>query len=83
MTQSEQEPNELQAALRVVRGSPTPEELAAVIAVLQSVHSEERALGLRVAREPRSTWGRNAALMRSEMTVGSGQWGAKFKAGLS
>jgi hypothetical protein len=82
MTQSTDNPNDLQAAMRVVRGSPTPEELAAVVAVLQSVHSEELALGRRVAKEPRSTWGRGAALMRSELTVASGQWGARFRAGL-
>ena len=82
MTQPAENPVELQAAMRVVRGNPTPEEIAVVVAVLQSVHNEELALGRRVAIQPKSTWGRNAGLMRSEMIAGFGQWGASFRAGL-
>ncbi len=37
--------HEFQQALKVVRGAPTPEELATVIAVLEAAHAEEASAG--------------------------------------
>lgn len=74
--------DELQQALRVVRGNPTDEELAVVIALLQQSHSEEAALGTRVTEQPKSTWGRNPTLLRQTVISGFGQWTASSRPGL-
>ena len=73
----------LQDALRVVRGAPTPEELATVIAVLAAVHAEEDASATGVERKLTSTWSRNAAVMRPAIVPGAGQWRGAFRSGLN
>jgi hypothetical protein len=55
--------------LRVVRGEPTPEELAALIAVL-SVRG-----GAEPAPEPRvSPWGRPGSGVRGALSTSPGAW---------
>ena len=73
---------ELQAALRVVRGNPTPEELAAVVAILEQMRVEEQSHGVRVAKTAHSTWARNASSLRGEIAPGPMQWQAAFRRGL-
>ncbi|MEN9752685.1 MAG: hypothetical protein RL670_376 [Actinomycetota bacterium] len=73
---------DLQQALRVVAGNPSPEELAAVIAVLTQAHAEELSHGVRVAAEPKSSWSRNDSILRSQLTPGYLQWQAAFRRGL-
>ena len=73
---------ELQQALRVVAGNPTPEELAAVIAVLTQAHAEELSHGVRVVSEPASSWSRNAGMLRSQLTAGYLQWQNAYRRGL-
>ncbi len=82
MSDSQLPEDELQAAMRVVRGTPTPEELAVVIALLQAAHSEELSLGHRVVAQPKSTWARNDRVLRSTLTPGFGQWAASYRPGL-
>jgi hypothetical protein len=75
--------SEFQEALRVVRGNPTPEELAAVIAIVEAASAEERATSGGAAHKPRSTWNRNHVQLRGGITPGFGQWNASFRDGLN
>ena len=75
--------HEFQEALKVVRGNPTPEELAAVIAIVEAAAAEERAAAGGIARKPRSTWNRNHVQLRGGITPGFGQWNASFRDGLN
>ena len=55
--------------LRVVKGDPTPEELAALVAVLASRGGSEP------APEPvRSPWGRPGVGLRRSIPIGPGAW---------
>ena len=63
---------ELGAAVRVVSGDPTPEELAAVIAVLQRQADEAAAAGRAQAEtSPRDGWTRSARGMREPLQQGA------------
>ena len=73
----------LQDALQVVRGAPTPEELATVIAVLAAVHAEEEASATGFERKLKSTWSRNAAVLRPQIVPGPGQWRGAYRSGLN
>ena len=60
------------ADVRVVGGDPTPEELAAVIAVLQRQADEAAAAGrARAESTPRDGWTRSARGMREPLHRGS------------
>ena len=74
--------SEFQDSLRVVRGNPTPEELAAVIAIVEAAAAEEKTAGGSV-RRPRSTWNRNIMQLRGGIAPGFGQWNATFRDGLN
>ncbi|NBU30296.1 MAG: acyl-CoA carboxylase subunit epsilon [Actinobacteria bacterium] len=58
------------AHVRVLRGKPTAEQLAAVVAALRVVLTQAERNQLEA--EPRSMWGR--AQMRSALPHGSGLW---------
>jgi hypothetical protein len=73
----------LQDALRVVRGAPTPEELATVIAVLAAVNAEETSAATGFERKLKSSWSRNSAVMRPPIVPGAGQWRGAFRSGLN
>ena len=65
-------------SVEVVAGSPTPEELVAVIAVLQEASKQQAS-----ARSPqRSTWAKNEQILRTGIVAGNGQWGSAYKQGL-
>lgn len=60
------------ADVRVVRGGPTPEELAAVIAVLQRQADEAAAAGrAQTVASPRAGWTASARGMRQPLDRGS------------
>ena len=75
--------DDIQDNLKVIRGNPSPEQLAALIAIIESAVAEERAAGKKQLREPRSTWNRNVANLRGGIVAGAGQWSAAFRDGLS
>ncbi|MDA2813814.1 acyl-CoA carboxylase subunit epsilon [Nocardiopsis sp. RSe5-2] len=69
--------------LSVVRGDPSPEELAALVAVLTA-----RARAARAAREaeesarrPRSAWRDRSRLLRRPVHPGPGAWARSFHPG--
>jgi hypothetical protein len=73
MTNPETQPD-LQQLLQVVRGNPSAEELATVIAVLTAANAEAQSQGSGRERRLASTWSRNASMLRSPLTPGPGQW---------
>jgi len=68
-------------AFDVLRGNPTPEELATVIAVLQV--TAEAAAAAHTETKPVSSWARNVAMLRVPVSPGRGQWGAAYRRGLN
>ena len=73
----------LHELLQVVRGAPTAEELATLIAVLESARAEELAEAKGYERPLRSSWSRNAAMLRGDIAPGPGQWRAAYRRGLN
>jgi hypothetical protein len=68
------------ADVRVVSGEPTPEELAAVIAVLQRQADEAAALGRpEVTVSPRSGWDASARGLRRPLEHGPGAWARSLR----
>lgn len=60
--------------VRVLRGSPTPEEIAAVTSVLSAAVVEEASRAEAVTSERPSAWERSTRVMRTPLTSGPGQW---------
>lgn len=68
------------ADVRVVSGDPTPEELAAVVAVLQRQADEAAALGrAEVTVSPRTGWDVSARSLRRPLEQGHGAWGRSLR----
>ncbi|ROQ06899.1 acyl-CoA carboxylase epsilon subunit-like protein [Curtobacterium sp. PhB171] len=68
------------ADVRVVSGEPTPEELAAVVAVLQRQADEAAAAGrAEVVDEPRTGWQASARGLRRSLDHGPGAWGRSLR----
>ncbi len=74
--------NNFQEELKVVRGNPTAEELAAVIAIVEAAAAEESSARGAI-RQPKSTWNRNSVNLRGGINPGFGQWTASFRDGLN
>ena len=70
--------SEFAESIEVVSGDPTPDELAAVVAVLVEA-SKQQATSKETQR---STWAKNDSILRAGIVVGNGQWGSKYKQGL-
>jgi hypothetical protein len=70
--------SELAESIEVVSGDPTPDELAAVVAVLLEASKQQATTKL----AQRSTWARNDSILRTGIVVGNGQWGSQYKQGL-
>ena len=70
--------SEFADAIEVVSGNPTPEELAAVVAVLLEASKQQST----TTASRRSTWAKNDSILRSGIVVGNGQWGSQYKQGL-
>jgi hypothetical protein len=73
---------EVQAELKIVRGNPTDEELATVIAILNAAINDAEAAKARAPKSFKSSWGRNAAMLRGNLVPGFGQWSASSRPGL-
>ncbi|MFJ6170961.1 acyl-CoA carboxylase subunit epsilon [Curtobacterium sp. NPDC092190] len=68
------------ADVRVVAGDPSPEELAAVVAVLQRQADEVAATGrAEVTESPRTGWDASARGLRRPLEHGSGAWGRSLR----
>ena len=67
--------------IKVISGNPTPEELAAVIAILEATHQEVSSTK-KLAKKPASSWNRNYGKLRSDLIPGFGQWRAQFRPGM-
>jgi len=60
--------------LRVVKGDLTPEELAALVAVVAARNAAAAHAAARSAKRPRSEWGHPAHAVRRPHRVGVDQW---------
>jgi hypothetical protein len=60
--------------LRVVRGNPTPEELAAVTVVLAAKARAAAAAGQATKTSGSSEWAARSRLMRASVSPGPGGW---------
>ena len=74
---------ELSEGIKLVRGNPTAEELAAAIAVVEAMLDEEQAAAAAGRQRPKSTWNRSSVNLRGGITPGFGQWKASFRDGLN
>ncbi len=74
---------ELSEGIKLVRGNPTAEELAAAIAVVEAMLAEEQVAAAAGRQPPKSTWNRNSVNLRGGITPGFGQWKSSFRDGLN
>jgi hypothetical protein len=69
-------------AIKVIAGNPSPEELAAVVAILEAAHAEQITEGKKKAKKATSSWNRNTSIFRNDLSPGFGQWRAQYRPGL-
>lgn len=74
--------DELQHLLRVEGGSPTPEELAAVVAVLTAAVADANEQTTKALGQPKTSWNRSNAMLRGALKPGFGQWTASTRPGM-
>ncbi len=74
MSQDSTSTEQLQQLMQVVRGNPTAEELATVIALIAAANAEAQQQSAGLERKLTSTWSRNASMLRSPIQPGPGQW---------
>lgn len=60
--------------LRVVKGDLTPEELAALVAVVAARNAAAAHAAARVTKRPRSEWAHPARMARQPHRFGADQW---------
>lgn len=60
--------------LRVVKGDLTPEELAALVAVVAARNAAAAHAASGTRPRPRSEWGHPARLVRTPLRTGADQW---------
>jgi len=71
----------LAESIKVVSGNPNPQELAAVIAILEATQAEQAA-EKKLAKMPASSWNRNSGNLRGNLLPGFGQWRAQYRPGM-
>ncbi|MBA4246722.1 MAG: acyl-CoA dehydrogenase [Microbacterium sp.] len=64
------------ASMRIVRGNPTDDELAAVHSVIIAVLAEQAARGAELLEPPVDRWKQSARAMRGSIAPGAGAWAA-------
>ena len=74
MSQDSTSTEQLQQLMQVVRGNPTAEELATVIALIAAANAEAQQQSAGLERKLTSTWSRNASMLRGQIQPGPGQW---------
>ena len=75
-------PEPIGDVLKVISGNPSPEELAAVVAILEAAHAQQVTEGKKQVKRPASSWNRNTSIFRNDLTPGFGQWRAQYRPGL-
>jgi hypothetical protein len=70
------EPSGERPLLRIVRGTPDDEELAALTAVVAGIAAAGGRGSTPVAEQPKSRWADRAALVRQPLPSGPGAWRA-------
>ena len=75
-------PEPIGDVLKVISGNPSPEELAAVVAILEAAHAQQVTEGKKQFKKPASSWNRNTSIFRNDLTPGFGQWRAQYRPGL-
>ncbi|MCC6270748.1 MAG: acyl-CoA carboxylase subunit epsilon [Microbacteriaceae bacterium] len=60
--------------IRVVRGNPTPDELAAVVSVLEAMSEEWEGTHAQAAEEPASAWASSQRPIRTPIVPGITRW---------
>jgi hypothetical protein len=71
----------LAESIKVIAGNPTPQELAAVIAILEATQAEQAA-EKKLAKKPATSWNRNSGNLRGNLLTGFGQWRAQYRPGM-
>jgi sarcosine oxidase gamma subunit len=71
---SDDETTPAKPVLRVVKGDLTPEELAALVAVVAARNAAAAHAASRSTKRPRSEWGHPARAHRTPLRVGPDQW---------
>jgi hypothetical protein len=79
---AEKDPASIADHIEVVSGSPSVEELATVIALLQAAHDIEKDSKVAQESQHSSSWSRNRSQLRDPITPGFGQWRAAYRHGL-
>ena len=69
--------------VKLVRGNPSPAELAAAIAVVEAAAAEAVLQAKADRAAPKSTWNRNSVNLRGGINPGFGQWKTTFRDGLN
>ena len=75
-------PEPIGDVLKVISGNPSPEELAAVVAILEAAYAQQVSEGKKRVKKPASSWNRNTSIFRNDLTPGFGQWRAQYRPGL-
>lgn len=75
-------PEPISETIKVLAGSPTHEELATVVAILEAAHAEQVTEGKKKVKKAASSWNRNNSMFRHDLTPGFGQWRAQYRPGL-
>lgn len=60
--------------IRVVRGNPTPDELAAVVSVLEAMSAELEGTHAKAAEKTASAWATNQRPIRTPILPGITRW---------
>ncbi len=68
------DPAPMEPVLRVVKGDLTPEELAALVAVVAARNAAAAHAAARATGRPRSEWGHPARMVRRPHRIGPDQW---------
>jgi hypothetical protein len=63
-----------QPVLRVLKGNPTPEELAALVAIIAARNATATNAATHTKKAPRSEWGHPTRQTRTPHTHGPNQW---------
>ena len=74
MSEAVEETQSVKPVLRIVKGDLTPEELAALVAVIAARNAAAAHAASRSKAAPRSQWGHPARVARAPHRFGPGQW---------